>query len=40
MFICPTCGASDVKLISGNELDVVELDLLEDADLAREPLCQ
>jgi hydrogenase nickel incorporation protein HypA/HybF len=40
MFICPTCGTSDVKLISGNELDVVELDLLEENDPAREPSCQ
>lgn len=40
LFLCPTCGTSDVEVISGNELDVVELDLLEEADPAREPSCQ
>jgi len=40
LFLCPTCGAADVELISGNELDVVELDLLEEVDPAREASCQ
>jgi hydrogenase nickel incorporation protein HypA/HybF len=40
LFLCPTCGTPDVEVISGNELDVVELDLLEDVDPAREPSCQ
>jgi hydrogenase nickel incorporation protein HypA/HybF len=39
VFICPTCGTPDVEVISGNELDVVELDLLEEADTAEEPSC-
>jgi hydrogenase nickel incorporation protein HypA/HybF len=40
LFLCPTCGTPDVELISGNELDVVELDLLEEADTAKEPSCR
>jgi hydrogenase nickel incorporation protein HypA/HybF len=40
LFLCPTCGSSDVEVLSGNELDVVELDLLEESDPAREPSCQ
>ena len=40
LFLCPTCGASDVEVLSGNELDVVELDLLEEADPERYPPCQ
>jgi hydrogenase nickel incorporation protein HypA/HybF len=40
LFLCPTCGTPDVEVISGNELDVVELDLLEEPDPAREPSCQ
>lgn len=40
LFLCPKCGTSDVEVISGNELDVVELDLLEEADSAKEPTCQ
>jgi hydrogenase nickel incorporation protein HypA/HybF len=40
LFLCPTCGIPDVEVISGNELDVVELDLLEETDQAREPSCQ
>ena len=40
LFLCPTCGTTDVEVLSGNELDVVELDLLEEADPARESTCQ
>ena len=40
IFLCPTCGTSDVELISGNELDVVELDVTEEGDPAKEPSCQ
>jgi hydrogenase nickel incorporation protein HypA/HybF len=29
VFICPKCGSPDVYLLSGNELDVVELELDE-----------
>jgi hydrogenase nickel incorporation protein HypA/HybF len=40
LFLCPTCCTTDVEVISGNELDVVELDLLEEVDPAREPSCR
>jgi hydrogenase nickel incorporation protein HypA/HybF len=40
LFLCPTCGTPDVEVISGNELDVVELDLLEEADAAKKPSCR
>jgi hydrogenase nickel incorporation protein HypA/HybF len=40
VFTCPTCGTPDVEVISGNELHVVELDLLEEADTAKEPSCR
>lgn len=40
LFLCPTCGTTDVEVLSGNELDVVELDLLEEADPAMESTCQ
>jgi len=40
LFLCPTCGASDVEVLSGNELDVVELDLLEESDPGRYLSCQ
>jgi len=40
LFLCPTCGAPEVEVLSGNELDVVELDLLEEADPGRESTCQ
>jgi hydrogenase nickel incorporation protein HypA/HybF len=40
LFLCPTCGTPDVEVISGNELDVVELDLQEEADTAKEPSCR
>jgi hydrogenase nickel incorporation protein HypA/HybF len=40
LFLCPTCGTPDIEIISGNELDVVELDLLEEADTAKEPSCR
>lgn len=29
VFICPNCGSPKVELVSGNELDVVELELEE-----------
>ena len=28
-FLCPRCGSSDVKVISGTELQVVEIELLD-----------
>lgn len=28
-FICPSCQSIEVRLISGNELDVVELEMVE-----------
>jgi hydrogenase nickel incorporation protein HypA/HybF len=40
LFLCPACGTSGVEVLSGGELDVVELDLLEEMDSAKGPTCQ
>jgi hydrogenase nickel incorporation protein HypA/HybF len=33
VFICPECGGSDIRIVSGRELDVVAIEL-EDAEVA------
>ena len=29
-FLCPHCGAADVRILSGRELDVIDIELAED----------
>jgi hydrogenase nickel incorporation protein HypA/HybF len=29
-FLCPHCGAADVRIVSGRELDVIDIELAED----------
>jgi hydrogenase nickel incorporation protein HypA/HybF len=31
-FLCPTCGTSDLEIISGRELEIVEIELEEESD--------
>lgn len=31
-FLCPACGGGDVRLVSGRELDVVDIEVAEDGD--------
>jgi hydrogenase nickel incorporation protein HypA/HybF len=31
-FLCPKCGSSDLEVISGKELEIVEIELTEESD--------
>ena len=33
-FLCPKCGSSDLEVVSGRELEIIEIELAEESDKA------